>query len=68
MNFFMTLDGENEDILLQIQEEKRQFPQRFARRLHQVGKGSPSLPDEAFGRNIVEIVFFLPVFVIRIFL
>ena len=26
----LTLDGENEDILLQIQEEQRQFPQRFA--------------------------------------
>ena len=34
----MTLDDENEAILLQIQEEQRQFPQRFARRLHQVGK------------------------------
>ena len=35
----MTLAGENEDILLQIQEEQRQFPQRFTRRLRQVGKG-----------------------------
>ena len=35
----MTLDDENEDILVQIQEEQRQFPRRFARRLHQVGKG-----------------------------
>ena len=34
----MTLDDENEDILVQIQEEQRQFPRRFARRLHQVGK------------------------------
>ena len=41
---------------------QRQFPQHFARRLHQVG---PSLPDEAFGRNVVEIVFVLPVFVIK---
>ena len=27
-----------EDILVQIQEEQRQFPRRFTRRLHQVGK------------------------------
>ena len=32
------LDDENEDILVQIQEEQRQFPRRFAWRLHQVGK------------------------------
>ena len=48
---------------LQIQEEQRQFPQRFARRLHQVGKAS--LPDEASGQNVVEIVFVLPVSVIK---
>ena len=34
----MTLDDENEDILVQIQEEQRQLPQRFARRLHRAGK------------------------------
>ena len=34
----LTLDDENEDILVQIQEEQRQFAQRFARRLPQVGK------------------------------
>ena len=74
---------ENEDILVQKQEEQRQFPQHFARRLHQVGKRtktisttfcpeassgreSPfSLPDEASGRNVVEIVFVLPVFVLK---
>ena len=39
ISYYFLLDGENEDILLQIQEEQRQFPQRFARRLHQVGKG-----------------------------
>ena len=33
-----TFDDENEDILIQIQEEQRQFQQRFARRLYQVGK------------------------------
>ena len=54
------------DILVQIQEKQRQFPQRFARRLHQVGKRGPfSLPDEASGRNVVEIVFVLPVFVLK---
>ena len=61
----MTLDDENEDILVQIQEEQRQFPRRFARRLHQVGKRDFSLPDEASGRNVVEIVFVLPVFVLK---
>ena len=48
-NFFppyLTLDAENEDILVQIQEEQRQFPRRFARRLHQVGK-SPYLRQAA---------------------
>ena len=35
------MDDENEDILVQIQEEQRQFAQRFARRLHQVGKREP---------------------------
>ena len=39
----LTLDAENEDILVQIQEEQRPF----------------SLPDEASGRNVVEIVFVL---------
>ena len=38
--FLKTLDDENEDILVQIQEEQRQFPRSFARRLHQVGKGT----------------------------
>ena len=68
--YFLSLDDENEDILVQIQEEQRQFPRRFVRRLHQVGKrGSPfSLPDEASGRNAVEIVFVLPVFVLKYFL
>ena len=61
----MTLDDENEGILVQIQEEQRQFPQRFARRLHQVGKRAVSLPDEASGRNVVEIVFVFPVFVLK---
>ena len=32
-DILMTLDDENEGILVQIQEEQRQFPQRFARRL-----------------------------------
>ena len=45
---------------LQIQEDQRQFKQRFAWRLRQVGK--PSLPDEAFRQNVVEIVFGLLVF------
>ena len=48
---------------LQIQEDQRRFQQRFAWRLRQEGKGVPSLPDEAFRRNVVEIVFGLPVFV-----
>ena len=34
---------ENEDILVQKQEEQRQFPQRFARRLHQVGKRTKTI-------------------------
>ena len=38
INQNLTLDDENEDILVQIQEEQRQFLRRFARRLHQVGK------------------------------
>ena len=54
------------DSLVQILEEQRQFPQRFARRFHQPEKGKPfSLPDEAFGRNVVEIVFVLSVFVLK---
>ena len=52
---------ENEDILVQIQEEQRQFSQRP--QLHRE-KGL-SLPDEASGRNVVEIVFVLPVFVLK---
>ena len=52
--------------LVQMQEKQRQFPQRFARRLHQVGKSylkaTFSLPDEASGWIVVEIVFVLPVY------
>ena len=33
----MTLDDENEDILVQIQEEQRQLPRHLTRRLHQEG-------------------------------
>ena len=52
---------------LQIQENQRQFLQRFAWRFRQVAKGFPSLPDEASRRNFVEIVFGFPVFVIGMF-
>ena len=61
-----TLDDENEDILVQIQEEQRQFPRRFAQRLLQGGKRVPfPYLKKPHGRNVVEIVFVLPVFVIK---
>ena len=65
---FITLDAENEDILVQIQEEQRQFPRRFARRLHQFPRRFARRLHQMMkppGRNVVEIVFVLPVFVLK---
>ena len=52
----MSLDDENEDILVQIQEEQQTISSTF-RPEASSGRVPFSLPDEASGRNIVEVVF-----------
>ena len=50
---------ENEDILVQKQEEQRQFPQPFARRLHQVGKRSEFVLKYKYGESFQREKYFL---------
>ena len=52
----MSLDDENEDILVQIQEEQQTISSTFCPEASS-GREKGTLPDEVSGRNVVEIVF-----------